>query len=66
MIVKKCLWQIDHKLNTKTESDNIISDNKCVHQTLKFTFIIKFASRFQHYKLVDVLVRDVLEVDQMG
>jgi hypothetical protein len=62
MIVKKCLWQIDHKLNTKTESENIISDIK----TLRFTFIIKFASRFQHYKLVDVLVVDVLEVDQIG
>ncbi len=42
--------QIDHKLNTKTESDNIISDHiKHVHQTLRFTFLIKFASIFKHY-----------------
>jgi hypothetical protein len=37
MIVIKCLCQIDHKLNTKTESDNIISDHiKYVHQIYKY------------------------------
>jgi hypothetical protein len=29
---KKCLCQIDHKLKTKTESDDIISDHiKCMY-----------------------------------
>ncbi len=50
MIVLKCLCQIDHKLNTKTESDNIITDHiNYVHQNLRFTILIKFASMFQHY-----------------
>jgi hypothetical protein len=52
IIVIKCLCQIFHKLNTNPEIDNIISDHiKCtyVHQTLRFTFLIKFASMFQHY-----------------
>jgi len=70
MIVIKCPCQIDHKLNTKTESDNI----KYVYKILKFTFFTKFASLFQHYKFVDILWQkvyvlwqkvDVLEIDQM-
>ncbi len=43
-------------LSTKFESDNIISDHiEYIHQTLRFTFVIKLASMFQQFKLVDVL-----------
>ncbi len=39
--LQSMLCQIDHKLDTKTESEY-------VHLTLRFTFLNKFASMFQH------------------